>query len=107
MAVSLSRLIAQLGVRVDPAEVEEALRELPPSASVMAWYSQMTAQEQTRRNVVASVLMELQARALPGDPWCENGSSSSLPRRSAGVEPIGLGGAGVAGVASVGPTLCH
>ena len=91
--MAVSQLIAHMGVRVDPADVEEALRELPPGASVLDWYRQMTAKERARRSVVASVLMAVHARALHGDawdPWCS-------PH---GVQPV-------PGVTSVGLTLCH
>ena len=83
----------------------------------------MTAEEQARRCVVASVLMELQARAPARRSVVRPAQRSACARRLAGsvgihspcrrtvvasgVVPIGLGGAGVAGDASVGPTLCH
>ena len=79
--MAVSQVIAHMGVRVDPADVEEALRELPTGASVLDWYSQMTTKERARRCVVGSVLMEVHARALHGDAWD--------PRRSPhGVQPV-------------------
>ena len=85
--MAVSQLIAHMGVRVDPAEVEEALRELPHGASVLDWYGQMTAQEQARRCVVVSVLMEMRARTLPGDvcgPPCTPHGVQPVP----GVWPL-------------------
>ena len=125
--MAVSELIARMGVRVDPADVEEALRELPPGASVLDWYRQMTAKERARRSVVASVLMALHARALYGDVWdppvrparrsacarrlaCSTGVHVGMraPCRrtivASVVEPAGLVGAGVA---SDGLTLSH
>ena len=79
--MAVSQLIAHMGVRVDPADVEEALRELPPGASVLDWYGQMTAKERARCCVVGSVLMAVHARALHGDAW----DPLCSPR---GVQPV-------------------